>query len=253
MASPLLDETSIEGARGILINFTGGADLSIHEVEEAARIVQEAAHEEANIIFGAVIDESLQDEVRITVIATGFTERKEATLPSSKVVDRIALAGPRGLPARRAMPDCARGRERRRRTWTCRPSCAGRPTEPPPARRRERWSVPQIAFLRPRAADEASAARGSSRRPRPRLGWPPGQAETPRSGDARDMRSRRGRRRDAEIRWGGGPEPRGRPARAATRSTTLPGSCPLSSPAAGGEPATCREALRLEARSLAAA
>ena len=59
VASPLLDETSIEGARGILINFTGGADLSIHEVEEAARIVQEAAHEEANIIFGAVIDASL--------------------------------------------------------------------------------------------------------------------------------------------------------------------------------------------------
>ena len=59
VASPLLDDTSIEGARGILINFTGGADLSIHEVEEAARIVQEAAHEEANIIFGAVIDPSL--------------------------------------------------------------------------------------------------------------------------------------------------------------------------------------------------
>jgi len=86
VASPLLDETSIEGARGILINFTGGPDLSIHEVEEAARIVQEAAHEEANIIFGAVLDESLADEVRITVIATGFTERKEASLPGPKVV-----------------------------------------------------------------------------------------------------------------------------------------------------------------------
>jgi cell division protein FtsZ len=94
VASPLLDETSIEGARGILINFTGGPDLSIHEVEEAARIVQEAAHEEANIIFGAVIDESLSDEVRITVIATGFTERKETTLPSSKVVP--IPSGPRG-------------------------------------------------------------------------------------------------------------------------------------------------------------
>src|SRR5499433_2525797 len=78
VASPLLDETSIEGARGILINFTGGSDLSLHEVEEAARIVQEAAHEEAHIIFGAVIDPSLQDEVRITVIATGFSERKES-------------------------------------------------------------------------------------------------------------------------------------------------------------------------------
>lgn len=87
IASPLLDETSIDGARGILINFTGGSDLSLHEVEEAARVVQEAAHEEAHIIFGAVIDPSLQDEVRITVIATGFSERKEDNQPSGKVVD----------------------------------------------------------------------------------------------------------------------------------------------------------------------
>jgi cell division protein FtsZ len=87
IASPLLDDTSIEGARGILINFTGGADLSIHEVEEAARIVQEAAHEEANIIFGAVIDPSLEDEVRMTVIATGFAEKKTESVGPSKVVD----------------------------------------------------------------------------------------------------------------------------------------------------------------------
>jgi cell division protein FtsZ len=98
VASPLLDETSIDGARGILINFTGGSDLSLHEVEEAARIVQEAAHEEAHIIFGAVIDPSLQDEVRITVIATGFSERKESSQPSGKVVDLPRPARP-GLPA----------------------------------------------------------------------------------------------------------------------------------------------------------
>jgi len=96
VASPLLDDTSIEGARGILINFTGGADLSIHEVEEAARIVQEAAHEEANIIFGAVIDPTLQDEVRMTVIATGFTERKQETSPT-KIVDLPRAARP-GAP-----------------------------------------------------------------------------------------------------------------------------------------------------------
>lgn len=98
IASPLLDETSIDGARGILINFTGGSDLSLHEVEEAARIVQEAAHEEAHIIFGAVIDPSLQDEVRITVIATGFSERKEANQPSGKVVDMQRPPRP-GAPA----------------------------------------------------------------------------------------------------------------------------------------------------------
>jgi cell division protein FtsZ len=87
VASPLLDDTSIEGAKGILINFTGGPDLSIHEVEEGARIVQEAAHEEANIIFGAVIDPNLGDEVRMTVIATGFTEKKVQSEPNGKVVD----------------------------------------------------------------------------------------------------------------------------------------------------------------------
>jgi cell division protein FtsZ len=87
VASPLLDDASIDGARGILINFTGGSDLSLHEVEEAARIVQEAAHEEANIIFGAVIDPNLQDEVRMTVIATGFPEKREALTPGGKVVD----------------------------------------------------------------------------------------------------------------------------------------------------------------------
>ena len=86
IASPLLDDTSIDGAKGILINFTGGPDLSIHELEEAARMVQEAAHEEANIIFGAVIDQSLGDEVRMTVIATGFAERKTESSPT-KVVD----------------------------------------------------------------------------------------------------------------------------------------------------------------------
>jgi cell division protein FtsZ len=87
VASPLLDDTSIQGAKGILINFTGGPSLSIHEVEEAARIVQEAAHDEANIIFGAVIDSSLDDEVRMTVIATGFSEKREVVSPGGKVVD----------------------------------------------------------------------------------------------------------------------------------------------------------------------
>jgi cell division protein FtsZ len=87
IASPLLDNTSIDGARGILLNFTGGLDVSLHEVEEAARLVQEAAHEEANIIFGAVTDTNLHDQVRVTVIATGFAEKKEAPTAPAKVVD----------------------------------------------------------------------------------------------------------------------------------------------------------------------
>ena len=101
VASPLLDDTSIVGAKGILINFTGGSDLSIHEVEEGARIVQEAAHEDANIIFGAVIDPSLGDEVRMTVIATGFTEKKTQVEPTGKVVDlpRPTRSAPAAAPA----------------------------------------------------------------------------------------------------------------------------------------------------------
>ena len=97
IASPLLDDTSIDGAKGILINFTGGPDLSIHELEEAARMVQEAAHEEANIIFGAVIDQSLGDEVRMTVIATGFAERKMESSPS-KIVDLPRSGRPGAQP-----------------------------------------------------------------------------------------------------------------------------------------------------------
>jgi cell division protein FtsZ len=74
ISSPLLEDVSIQGARGVLINITGGPDLTIHEVNEAATLIQEEAHDEANIIFGAVIDETLSDQIRITVIATGFGE-----------------------------------------------------------------------------------------------------------------------------------------------------------------------------------
>lgn len=72
ISSPLLENISIDGATGIIINVTGGRDLSLHEVNEASTLITEAAHEDAEIIFGAVIDETLGDEVRVTVIATGF-------------------------------------------------------------------------------------------------------------------------------------------------------------------------------------
>lgn len=76
--SPLL-ETTIDGARGVLLNITGGDNLGLFEVNEAAELVAQAAHPDANIIFGAVIDENLEDEIRITVIATGFEQHKEAS------------------------------------------------------------------------------------------------------------------------------------------------------------------------------
>lgn len=72
ISSPLLEEASIEGAKGVLINVTGGPDMTLFEVHEAASIIQDAADEEANIIFGTVIDPRMKDEVKVTVIATGF-------------------------------------------------------------------------------------------------------------------------------------------------------------------------------------
>jgi cell division protein FtsZ len=72
ISSPLLEEATIEGAKGVLINITGGLDLTLYEVNEASSIIREAADVNANIIFGAVIDESMRDEMKITVIATGF-------------------------------------------------------------------------------------------------------------------------------------------------------------------------------------
>lgn len=91
ISSPLLEEATIEGAKGVLINITGGSDLTLYEVNEASSIIREAADDDANIIFGAVIDETLRDEMKITVIATGFdkdiadlgTMAANASLPST--------------------------------------------------------------------------------------------------------------------------------------------------------------------------
>src|SRR5262245_24243633 len=82
ISSPLLEDLSIDGARGVLINITGGADMTLYEVNEASTVIQEAAHEEANIIFGAVIDESLKEgEIRVTVIATGLDGGRDQRTP----------------------------------------------------------------------------------------------------------------------------------------------------------------------------
>jgi cell division protein FtsZ len=91
ISSPLL-ETSMDGARGVLLNVTGGLDLGLVEVNEAAQIIAEAADPDANIIFGAVIDEGLRDEVRITVIATGFDAARPKRVPEA--AERAASPAP---------------------------------------------------------------------------------------------------------------------------------------------------------------
>ena len=84
ISSPLLEDNSIEGAQGILINVTGSSTLALHEIHEASSIIQKAAHENANIIFGAVLDEAMKESVKITVIAAGFREinRRPVERPS---------------------------------------------------------------------------------------------------------------------------------------------------------------------------
>jgi cell division protein FtsZ len=100
ISSPLLEESSIEGARGVLINITGGPDLTLFEVNEASSIIKEVAHEDAQIIFGSVIDDNMQAEIRVTVIATGFGYPKEATatIPLVLPTKKAKLAQPQADP-----------------------------------------------------------------------------------------------------------------------------------------------------------
>ena len=96
VASPLM-ETSINGAHGVLINITGSEDMGLDDVEAAANLVQEAAHPDANIIFGASFDENLQDEIRVTVIATGFEASADAAAQAQR--DKAASAPIRPIAA----------------------------------------------------------------------------------------------------------------------------------------------------------
>ncbi|MFE2531208.1 cell division protein FtsZ [Streptomyces sp. NPDC059371] len=119
ISSPLL-EASIDGARGVLLSISGGSDLGLFEINEAAQLVSEAAHPEANIIFGAVIDDALGDEVRVTVIAAGF----DGGQPPAKRENVLGSAwGPRRPPA-----PAAPGRCPPPRGWRGR----GPPAAPPP-------------------------------------------------------------------------------------------------------------------------
>ena len=106
MASPLLEAGAIDGAKGILINISGSSNLKLSEVNEASTLIQNAAHEEANIIFGAVLDESMGDEVKITVIATGFRQDLPAREESSRDARSLKPEAPSflNLDARPAVP-----------------------------------------------------------------------------------------------------------------------------------------------------
>jgi cell division protein FtsZ len=124
--SPLLDIT-IDGARGVLFNITGGEDLSLFEVNEAAEIIRSTTDPNANIIFGAVVDPSLTDEVRITVIATGFDQASTATTAMSP---RTSATGSRPSTGGHASSVSNRGRMSSPRARTAPPSDTFRRTQP---------------------------------------------------------------------------------------------------------------------------
>jgi cell division protein FtsZ len=160
ISSPLLEDSSVNGARGVIINVTGGPDLSLLEVNEASCVIQEAAHEEANIIFGAVVDPNLVGKVKITVIATGF-DRKPARGIQTPVdmtnyvahAARIdAPAAPSGVAPSAAEPAVAQGSPS--------PHSAG---APPSAQYVAAYSQPQFTISR-RPALELQVPAGTGMR-----------------------------------------------------------------------------------------
>ncbi len=139
ISSPLLDDISVEGARGVLINVVGGPDLKMKEISEAAALIQEQAHEEANIIFGSTVDEALGDNVKVTVIATGFDNDERMI--------QIESGGSRGSIAPQTVP-------------SARPAYSLTAQQSPPASTRE--SVSQMAA---RVARDSQVQQLASRAP----------------------------------------------------------------------------------------
>jgi len=103
ISSPLLDDVSIVGATSVMINITGNSNLTMYEIHEASTLIQEEAHEDCEVIWGWVVDETMEDEARVTVIATGFDEARQMLQPQSiekRVNERVLRGGPRVRQAR---------------------------------------------------------------------------------------------------------------------------------------------------------
>ncbi|MBZ5569574.1 MAG: cell division protein FtsZ [Acidobacteriia bacterium] len=149
IASPLLEAGAIDGARGILINVTGSSSLKLAEVNEASTIIQSAAHEDANIIFGAVLDEKMKDEVKITVIATGFkgdnhVQRHERAISAAAAAisqARTASAYVAPRPEPRAADNAA---EPQPPAEAARPGAVSPPITPRAAPQRENTSLADV-------------------------------------------------------------------------------------------------------------
>ena len=135
-SSPLL-ETAISGATGVLVNVAGSLDIGLEEVETAANLVQEAAHPEANIIFGAAFDETLEDEIRVTVIATGFEENQSIPFPH-QVEEKAAPAVEEPAPVAETTPEPVA------------PPVVPAPEPPKPAVNDDDWDILERIFSKKR-------------------------------------------------------------------------------------------------------
>lgn len=178
ISSPLL-EASIDGAHGVLLSIQGGSDLGLFEINEAARLVQEAAHPEANIIFGAVIDDALGDEVRVTVIAAGFDSGSPTQRVDTRALGQVSgrAPAPEQHPARPAAADLP-------------------PSVPNPSVGQEPWRGGDVpAERRPAPVAEEGQAReaapsflGEEREPGPAHASDTGQVDVPRVFEDRPAR-----------------------------------------------------------------
>jgi cell division protein FtsZ len=177
IASPLLDDISVDGATGVLINIVGGPDMRMKEIEEAATLVQEQAHEDANIIFGATIDEQMGDMIKVTVIATGF-DHQVAEIPAglaasqqprptataiSQVPARITSSAPAPVSRREPVPAASQ----RPAAATQRPMTTSAWGAEPPPREEE------FAFPTRRGPSSLGTAAAGAAQPRERTTFVP--------------------------------------------------------------------------------
>ncbi len=162
ISSPLL-EASIDGAHGVLLSIQGGSDLGLFEINEAARLVQEAAHPEANIIFGAVIDDALGDEVRVTVIAAGFDGGTPVKRPDERHIGSIQGPSKTQQAASQQASSAPAGQQAPQGQPAQRPAPQGEPAQAP--------AVPQVSPtgepVRQAEAAPAQRSQESEQRPTP--------------------------------------------------------------------------------------
>ena len=167
ISSPLLEDVTIHGAQGILINITAGPDLKLHEVEEAASLIQEAAHEDCNIIFGAVIDPNMGDALRLTVIATGFDRHA----PAEDELEQVIRAHSSGIV----------GRGRRQSQVQVQVPAVGMPSHQAQDRERDRHQsnplLAAAAAVAPQSHHGHSGVTAPSRQPLPQDRYAPVQPQ----------------------------------------------------------------------------